>query len=543
MGVLPAVFPEAGAAGPDIAGVAPLVGKGRVEELCEAVRLVPQPVEAGAQGRAHAGAVRAGAEGRPALGDGVDGAGRGARRAERRAVAPPAPEIPGAVPGVLRRLREAGSGLAQGLCALPAQALEKRRKAPGGAREEPGEPYALAADLVHAVVPVAGAGKHKAVGPRAPYHRSLQRPAGVLEDRVRLPGGLRREIAVRLVVPQGRGSEPGGRLTAEVRVAGLLHILAQRPGQPQQIVRAAGTHPSGRAVRRFVPPVEHVAFFKLPRAAGEDVAFRPAGVDEQDVHRVLELVPEAVGPAALVEARAAHEAAGQRLIGGPAVHEAVQRRVGRLYPHPAQGRAPEVTDTDELLPRALRVGKLAQDGLVLAAADQHGPPAALPQRSEAGRGVRAGFAVKAAQKPGRAAAGEAGELFARKRPEGNARPRGAGIFRGEAAVFRRCQGEADVLRVRRHGEGQPPADIRPLAAVDEQHPGLQVPGDEGGDGGALRLPAGPAEAVDDPACPRAVGKQAAPPGGVDELQGLAAGGRDGVVFPRAQGKLPGVLQP
>lgn len=107
-------------------------------------------------------------------------------------------------------------------------------------------------------------------------------------------------------------------------VPGDRHIPAQHPGQPQQVVGDAGAHPGplGR-----VPPVLHVPLLKLPGGAQQELFPCPFRPGIQQGRRVLELVPEAEGPAILVLAGAGHETAGDHLIETPAAEITVQGAV------------------------------------------------------------------------------------------------------------------------------------------------------------------------------------------------------------------------
>ena len=86
---------------------------------------------------------------------------------------------------------------------------------------------------------------------------------------------------------------------AQALVPGGVHIFRQRPGQPEQIVPAAAADPP-ISVGQGVPPVHHVPLGILMAAGVQDPLPGQARIHRQQIHRILELVPEAVGPAALV---------------------------------------------------------------------------------------------------------------------------------------------------------------------------------------------------------------------------------------------------
>ena len=88
-----------------------------------------------------------------------------------------------------------------------------------------------------------------------------------------------------------------------------------------EVVGKAGPH-SAATLR--VPPVLDVSLDELPRGGAQNVLAREPrlGVDER--HRVLELVAEAIGAAALVQRGAPPHAAGERLVQGPAIEHQVE---------------------------------------------------------------------------------------------------------------------------------------------------------------------------------------------------------------------------
>ena len=84
----------------------------------------------------------------------------------------------------------------------------------------------------------------------------------------------------------------------------------------------------------------HVAFDELPRGGAQQMCARQIGPRYAKRHHILQLVAETIGAARLVEAGARPDAAGQRLIGQPAVQENVQRTVRCLHLYRAENVDP-----------------------------------------------------------------------------------------------------------------------------------------------------------------------------------------------------------
>ncbi len=192
----------------------------------------------------------------------------------------------------------------------------------------------------------------------APPYDEAQRQRRVLQHRAGALGAPRGLVAAVLVFFEGRGVEIGPQLVQQGALARLFDVFADRPGQPEQVVRAARAHAAVRLA--LVPPVHDVALLVLVGAGGEDALPRRGGGDGQEVHRVLQLVAEAVGPAALVDGSARQQAAGQGLVDGPAVHIAVELRMGRLDLQPARERGPAALRFIEQREGALRLRKAVQ---------------------------------------------------------------------------------------------------------------------------------------------------------------------------------------
>ncbi len=269
-------------------------------------------------------------------------------------------QVPGAVPGdrLERRTQRPRARLpprrVEGRLATQAQ----RAKAPHRRAEEPAQPHALAAalapDAAHAVVPVAVAHQRQPVHPRR--QRALEGQAAVLEERRGARRGRVLRVTVVLAGPQRLTLEEGHLLVEDRRVAGRGHVLARHVGEPGEVVGAPGAH---AAPRRWVPPVQHVAFRELVPRRLEKVRPRLARRRVEERQHVLQLVAEPEGAARLVEARAPVEARRDGLRQQPAVEHQVHRGLGRLDAQVAEQLVPRAR---ERRPGRLHLTAVAEAG-------------------------------------------------------------------------------------------------------------------------------------------------------------------------------------
>ena len=481
MGILSAVFAEARAVARDIARTLSAIAEGRVEELHKAGLPVEQALQRGIQGLLHPLGRGLCAHGGPALGQGVYPAAPALRGAQGRAGVEPAAQIPGPVPGPVRRADYPRGRGQQSRCAVPvALAVQHGCKAPRRMREEPGQPHALAPalypDRVHAVVPVPRQHERKAVLAHAAADDQPQRQRRVLQHRRLRPVVPRGLVAARLGGGQGLRVQPGPALVQERVVSRRVQVFADGPGQPDEVVRAAGPHaPVGLAL---VPPVHDVAFPVLVRAGGEDALPRQLRGHEQKIRRVLQLVPETVGPAALVYRGACHEPAGQGLVERPAVHIGVQLRQGRFYPQPAHGPGPEATRLLQQGQGALRFRKTRELLRLQKAADYDPRPAARQTRRK--------------QRPARLLGGQL-RRAGKARPEAQLRRPAAPVL-GQQRVFLRPRAdEGRVPLLIGQTGAERPLEL-PGRALYYHYPRPRALRDEERDAAAALFPLSPAEA-------------------------------------------------
>ena len=149
----------------------------------------------------------------------------------------------------------------------------------------------------------------------------------VLVDRGRLARGARDDDPGLLVVRHGLAFEEGRNLVEHARVARLAHVARQHVGQPQVGIARLGALSEARAaVRRAMPPFQHVAFEELLAGVQHDLRPRQPRLEEREGQNVLKLVAVAGRAAALVRPDAAPEPRGVELIGQPGVDQPVEIR-------------------------------------------------------------------------------------------------------------------------------------------------------------------------------------------------------------------------
>ncbi len=221
------------------------------------------------------------------------------------------------------------------------------RELPDHRDEEPCHPHALAlavlADPIHAIVPVTGAEQRQAV--RAHRQAGVDRPCAMLEQRARLLRRLRCEEIVGLVGTQ--------RLPGEKRHLGVQHrritrqtdVVRDDAGQPQPVVDDARADPGAG---RRQPPVLHVAGDELPAGRTQQVFPRDVRARHAQRHHILQLVPESVRAARLVERGTSPHAARQHLPRQPVVDEQVGAARGCCDRERAARVVPENRDFGEL---------------------------------------------------------------------------------------------------------------------------------------------------------------------------------------------------
>ena len=180
--------------------------------------------------------------------------------------------------------------------------------------------FALAActDTVHAVVPIAAADQRQTVA--ADRQAGVQGAGAMLVEAGGLVRGGRQEETVALAGLELRAGEKGRRLVEHGGVAGDLDVVRGRVGEPDAIVRYARANPLA-GVRQ--PPVLDVTLDELAARRFQQVLSRHGWPDRRQGHAVLQLISEAVGAAGLVKPRASPDAAGERLIGQPAIEHNV----------------------------------------------------------------------------------------------------------------------------------------------------------------------------------------------------------------------------
>ena len=205
----------------------------------------------------------------------------------------PRPYIPCAVPGMgLQRLQHAGADLPQllrvGRFTVGSEVIQH------AAKEEPQE-YTFPLHAVHAIVPVPAFHQRDMAWPEA---QAADGPQAMFHQRGRIGGGRGEVIQVVLSGGNVRAHQEGGGSRQHLHVSGAADVPRGHEGQEKPVIGDPGAH----AGMPGVPPVLHVACLVLPGGAEQQMTAHllRVGVDQRG--HVLQLIPEADGPAGLVEA-------------------------------------------------------------------------------------------------------------------------------------------------------------------------------------------------------------------------------------------------
>ena len=113
-------------------------------------------------------------------------------------------------------------------------------------------------------------------------------------------GALRLEVGVRLVGLELGSLDERDALLEDRGVVGDREVAVDRVRQPEAIVGDPGAH---AAPCRWMPPVLDVPLGELARRGAQDVLARQLRSGRQERDGVLQLIPEPVRTAGLVEGR------------------------------------------------------------------------------------------------------------------------------------------------------------------------------------------------------------------------------------------------
>ena len=377
MRVLPAVFAHAGHIALDIARFKRGSIEGRREQLNELGLPSHQPLVQRIHRLAGAAGVAAPGDDRPALADRIDLAFVVDGGAQGGAVIEPGPPIPGSIPGMSfdvaaqqRRLLGAEVGKS-GLIAPPRQTGKKLQVLVQEPRQPNALALAVAADQIHAVIPVAAAHQRQLM--LAKTQAVVDGTNTMFIEAGHFTRTLRLVVVGLLFRIEQTPFEKRDRFVEDAGIAGRQHIATGGIGEPQIVIGEMGAHPLSA---RRVPPVLHVALRELPRGAAEQLLAGQPGCGMEQRHGVLQLIAKPVGASGLVIAAAGPEPAGEGLVNQPAVGEHIQRGVGRLDLHRAQGAAPVFPHRLQGLPGAGRAAELPDQmlrlvGMAGRAKDEH----------------------------------------------------------------------------------------------------------------------------------------------------------------------------
>ena len=339
--VLAAVFTHAGWVGLDVAGARHRVRQRRVEQPHQPGLAVDEQLLCRGHGLALACQRRGARQHRPGLRDQVDAALGVVPRAECRAIVEEGARVPRAVPrrafqriAPAARCREPARG--PGSVAAPLRDGCELGCQPA---QEPRQPHRFAppfdADAVHAVVPVAAAHQGQAV--HADGQAVVDGARAVFVERGALVARLCDVVGVFGAWRHGLAREEGHHLVEHGRVASGVDVVDSGMAQPEQVVGEMGANASPG---RRMPPVLHIAFGELARRRQQQLAAQHGRRHHRERHGVLQLIPKTERATGLVEAGAAPQAAGDRLVQQPPVHERIEQGVGRAHRHAAEQLVP-----------------------------------------------------------------------------------------------------------------------------------------------------------------------------------------------------------
>ncbi len=196
---------------------------------------------------------------------------------------------------------------------------DERNHGPQHVVQEKAEPdagaHAVHAHGAQAVVPVVRAHEGEAVFAQAGQGGVQGAQAMSVKGRI-VPGRARDKSDALLAMGDGPAFQVGDAFVQDGAVAAAVHVAAGQVGQPHVRIRGPVAHAqTGLAVPGLVPPLQDVAVVELLSGMEQDLGpglVRPQ-IDEGQ--HVLELVAEAIGPAALLRSQAAPESGVEDLVG------------------------------------------------------------------------------------------------------------------------------------------------------------------------------------------------------------------------------------
>ena len=155
---------------------------------------------------------------------------------------------------------------------------------------------------------------------RAVSDRFVDRTPAVLKDGSFFERFDWPNIGLVLLFLQERRLKEGCRGVQNRRVAGHGYVVADRVRKPEQIVRTAATNAGSGWL---MPPMLYVSLGELPRSGPQNHFARGLRRRVDQGQGILQLIPEAVGSARLIQRRTAPDTTAQGLIEQPAIHQEV----------------------------------------------------------------------------------------------------------------------------------------------------------------------------------------------------------------------------
>ena len=231
----------------------------------------------------------------------------------------------------------------------------------------------LSAETVDAVIPVAGAEQRQAVGADMPQC-VIDRATAMFVDVAALERWPRNDDPGILAVGRTRPFEISDLFIEHALVAGRRDVARKNIGQPEMGVACLGAlAETGLAIRRAMPPFQHIAFKELLASVQQDLFARESRLEEDQRQNVLQLIAITERAASLVRTHPAEQTRGHRLVRQPDVDEPIEIRTVRSEAHFAEKFGPMGARRREMRlnvldPRRARgiqsehaVGRLAND--------------------------------------------------------------------------------------------------------------------------------------------------------------------------------------
>ena len=161
-------------------------------------------------------------------------------------------------------------------------------------------------------------------------------------ERCALSRHLRPLVCLVLVRVQHATGQEGNDRVEDGRIAGRLDVVQGCVDHPQPVIGESRPYTLATG---FVPPMLHVTLDELSRRRAQQLLVEDRRVGCDEGGGILQLVAEAERAAGLVKRRSSPHAAGECLVGEPAVQHDVHRAVWRADRDRSNESVPERPDS------------------------------------------------------------------------------------------------------------------------------------------------------------------------------------------------------